>query len=72
MNFEEDKAYHLSHHSDDCLVVGTTELKNQSVTQNEACNEAQDGIVSGLCTNCDHRNLCLWKHDNKTTCEHFK
>lgn len=28
-------------------------------------------ITEGLCMNCDHRNLCVWKENKKIYCELF-
>jgi len=29
-------------------------------------------IIIGLCTDCRFLGACVWQHNNKLTCEHFK
>lgn len=49
-----------------------TETISASITlQKPSCIDT-DGIVSGLCQNCDHRGACVWQHNNKIFCRHFQ
>lgn len=29
-------------------------------------------INIGLCTNCDNLGRCVWQHNNKINCQHYK
>lgn len=49
-----------------------TEKKSASVILEGPNFIDTDGIVSGICQNCDHRGACVWQHDNKTFCRHFQ
>ncbi len=65
------------------LVIKNTEstLQEKSSQKNESANEpitdqffnAPVGLIlTGICTNCDHRGACVWQYNNKFTCEHYQ
>jgi len=35
-------------------------------------SEINELIRQGLCTNCNFLGMCVWQHNNKLSCEHFK
>jgi len=65
------------------LVINNMEstLKKGSSQKSELANEpitdqfsiaAVGLILTGICSNCDHRGACVWQHNNKFTCEHYQ
>jgi len=35
-------------------------------------SKTSQNILAGLCTDCRFLGSCVWQHNNKLTCEHFK
>lgn len=71
MNAMKNKEHIFFHDTDDGMVVVKIELKKPTTTGSQNYWQ-QHHIVNGLCTNCHHSNQCVWAHNNKINCEHYK